>query len=305
MSWITNFTAPQLFLEDMIDPVILRGTVLNNDFTVFGRFKHLIPGIGFVVTSSNEDYLIVDNFAYMRPKGSPIGMDPSPKQASIPDDHVFSASLKTRLFWLLSGYNTKAKITGLEVRLQRLLDPMSEEGIGLSWGVEQMFPLISPADLQATGWPTPALADADRLPHDIKFLLTTGMQFPHCPGDMAPLPIQTNYQNEEHAAHRAWHIARAKWVQKNRPGQWMPVGGATPHLILYTFDEAAGVVTYKRKMNDQEHPLHHIYHVHGQPPSLPPSPAAPFVLGLPPNPSGVEDSDEDSVDSMSPIADGI
>ena len=305
MSWITNFTVPHLFLDDMITPVIIRGKVIQDGFTVFGAFKALIPGIGFLVTSCQNDYLIVDDFAYLRPKGSPIAMDPSLPQSPIPDDFIFSASLKTRLFWLLSDHRTKAKITGLEMKLERLLDPVLEEDIGYSWGVEQIFPMLTPAMLKASGWPGSSSTQESDIPHDIKYLLHTCTQFPHPEGDMAPLPRQINYQKEDHAAHRTWHIARAKWAQKYRPGQWIDVGGSIPHRIFYTFNEDVGIVTYRREIDGELHPVHHIYHVNGQPPSMPPSPAVPFVLGAPPQAWSLNESDDDSVDSLSPIEGGI
>jgi hypothetical protein len=306
MSWITSFTVPQLFLDHMITPVIIRGKVVQDGFTVFGVLKTLLPGIGFVVTSSNNDYLLVDDFAYLRPKGSPISMDPSSPQSSIPDDFIFSPSLMTRLFWLLSGHRTKAKITGLEMKMGRLLDPVSEEDIGESWSVEQIFPILTPAMLTATGWPGTSIVTQDsEIPYDIKFLLHTSTHFPHPEGDMAPILPQISYQKEEHVAHRAWHIARAKWAQKYRPGQWIDVGGSIPHRIFYTFNEDVGIVTYRREIDGELHPVHHIYHVNGQPPSMPPSPAVPFVLGAPPQAWSLKESDDDSVDSMSPIAGGI
>lgn len=173
-----------MFTSDATIGSTMSGTNWNMK-TVSGTIVSVHLGLGFTVVKDMYYYLIIDNFATgEKPFNHHI-------EGSPPEYMNIVLSKATVLFWLSLG-PAKSTIYGKEIRQKELIDPMSQEGLIMSF---KLAPLIKPAELNQSD-------DAN------DFYLKFGV-YPNSTDGASP-PITVSIIREENKQMNAWHYERAK-----------------------------------------------------------------------------------------------
>lgn len=237
----------------------LSGTNWNMK-TVSGTIVGIHPGIGFTVVKELYYYLIIDNFsAATVPFNNHI--EGSPQEFM-----NICLTKPTVMFWLSQG-PAKSVIYGKEIRQKQLIDPLSHEGLIMSF---KLAPLIKTTRLNHTDEANEFYLKFGTFPGDSDI------------GNAAPLPFTAMIIQEEKRQMDDWHLERAK-LQKTT---------AIEGNYKYHFLDCGHKL--RVEMNGHKMSLIH-FNFHGIHKTPYASPALTFTLGAPPH--GLELDSPDSPDT--------
>ena len=181
---------PKMVTSDATIGSTMSGTNWNMK-TVSGTIVSVHLGLGFTVVKDLYYYLIIDNFAHgEKPFNHHI-------EGSPPEYMNIVLSKATVLFWLSLG-PAKSTIYGKEIRQKEIIDPMSQDGLTMSF---KLAPLIK-------------LTELNQSDEANDFYLKFGV-FPDSHHGISP-PITVSIIREEKKQMDAWHYERAKLVKLER-----------------------------------------------------------------------------------------